>query len=392
MKKLIFGYGVTGKSVETYFQKNNIEYLIYDDKPKSGIKSKLFFKYSNIEQIDEVIISPGIKPSNPLLLEIESRGIEVVTDIDIFNKIYSGEIIGITGTNGKTTLVNLLTGYLNLIGKKSIAVGNVGNPPLDIGEQAYDYVVMELSSFQLYYLNNLRLNKAVLMNIFEDHLDWHTSIDEYILTKEKIGKFVKSNEDYIRYNNLEQKTYDLVIPDGGVDNISELPFYEDTIHLLIKIVQSLELSLDLIYEYLLNYLPEEHRFEIVDKFNDVTFINDSKSTNFNSVSMATTKINEGILIMHGLTKNISGKDLVIDEKVKTILIPKDMDVNLTNIKAEVINLDSIFDLESELKKIIKPGCEVLFSCGGSSFNDFKDYKERGEYFKKVVSNLKDENA
>ncbi|MEC7926149.1 MAG: Mur ligase family protein, partial [Actinomycetota bacterium] len=236
MKKLIFGYGVTGKSVETYFQKNNIEYLIYDDKPKSGIKSKLLFKYSNIEQIDEVIISPGIKPSNPLLLEIESRGIEVVTDIDIFNKIYSGEIIGITGTNGKTTLVNLLTGYLNLIGKKSIAVGNVGNPPLDIGEQAYDYVVMELSSFQLYYLNNLRLNKAVLMNIFEDHLDWHTSIDEYILTKEKIGKFVKSNEDYIRYNNLEQKTYDLVINDGDIGNISELPFYEDTIHLLIKIV------------------------------------------------------------------------------------------------------------------------------------------------------------
>ena len=173
MKKLIFGYGVTGKSVETYFQKNNIEYLIYDDKPKSGIKSKLFFEYSNIEQIDEVIISPGIKPSNPLLLEIESRGIEVVTDIDIFNKIYSGEIIGITGTNGKTTLVNLLTGYLNLIGKKSIAVGNVGNPPLDIGEQAYDYVVMELSSFQLYYLNNLRLNKAVLMNIFEDHSQGH---------------------------------------------------------------------------------------------------------------------------------------------------------------------------------------------------------------------------
>ena len=127
MKKLIFGYGVTGKSVESYFQKNNIEYLIYDDNHNLSIQEEFAFQYSRIEEIGEVIISPGIKPTNPLLMEIKSKGLDVLTDIDLFNNIHKGKIIGITGTNGKTTLVNLLTGYLNSIGKKSIAVGNVGN-------------------------------------------------------------------------------------------------------------------------------------------------------------------------------------------------------------------------------------------------------------------------
>jgi len=391
VKKLIFGYGVTGKSVESYFQKNNIEYLIYDDNHNLSIQEEFAFQYSRIEEIGEVIISPGIKPTNPLLMEIKSKGLDVLTDIDLFNNIHKGKIIGITGTNGKTTLVNLLTGYLNSIGKKSIAVGNVGNPPLDIEGHDYDFIVMEISSFQLYYLNNLSLYKAVLMNIYEDHLDWHTSFNDYISAKEKIANFVNDDEDYINYSNLEKKSFNLMLSNAGIKDLSKLPYFENTLHLLLKIVESLGLNKDTIYEYLLNSKVEEHRFEIIDNFNGVTYINDSKSTNFNSVSMALTKINQGILIMHGLTKNMSNKDLIIDEKLKKILIPKDMEVDLENVKAEIINLDSIFDLEAELKKIIKPGDTVLFSCGGASFNDFKDYKERGMFFKTVVSNIKDDN-
>jgi len=113
VKKLIFGYGATGKSVETYFQKNNIEYLIYDDDKEIEIPKNQKFKDSNFEDLDEVIISPGIKPTHELLNEINSRGIPVKTDIDIFNEIYKGKLIGVTGTNGKTTLVNLLTSFLN---------------------------------------------------------------------------------------------------------------------------------------------------------------------------------------------------------------------------------------------------------------------------------------
>ena len=129
-----------------------------------------------------------------------------------------------------------------------------------------------------------------------------------------------------------------------------------------------------------------------DKVNDVTYINDSKSTNFNSLSMATTKINNGILLLHGLTKNISSKDLKISKKVKTILVPEDMEIDLSKANAKIIKIKSIFDIEQVLIEIIKPGDTVLFSCGGASFNDFKNYQERGNFFKTVVSNIKDRNA
>ena len=396
MKKLIFGYGATGKSVESYFQKNKIEYFIYDDK-KLDIENHLIFDNKKFNEIDEVVISPGIKPSHPLVNEINSQGLTINTDIDLFNKVYKGKIIGVTGTNGKTTFVNLLTEYLNSHQIKSIAVGNVGKSPLEIVGEDYEYVVMELSSFQLYYLNNLILFKAIVLNIFEDHLDWHSDFEDYSNSKLKILKFITNNENTslqeLQTIHEEKESKELLFKSAGVlDIVSKLTLHEDTVYSFIKTVDDLGLRIDSLSDFLLNYKTEAHRFELVDKIEDVTFINDSKSTNFNSLSMATTKINNGILLLHGLTKNISSRDLKISKKVKTILVPEDMEIDLSMTSAKIIKIKSIFDIEQVLTEIIKPGDTVLFSCGGASFNDFKNYQERGNFFKTVVSNLKDKNA
>ena len=396
MKKLIFGYGATGKSVESYFQKNKIEYLIHDDK-KLDIENHLIFDKKKFNEIDEVVISPGIKPSHPLVSEINSQGLTINTDIDLFNKVYKGKIIGVTGTNGKTTFVNLLTEYLNSHQIKSIAVGNVGKSPLEIVGDDYEYVVMELSSFQLYYLNNLILFKAIVLNIFEDHLDWHSDFEDYSNSKLKILKFITNNENRslqeLQTIYEEKESKELLFKSAGVlDIVSKLTLHEDTVYSFIKTVDDLGLRIDSLSDFLLNYKTEAHRFELVDKIKDVTYINDSKSTNFNSLSMATTKINNGILLLHGLTKNISSRDLKISKKVKTILVPEDMEIDLSMTSAKIIKIKSIFDIEQVLTEIIKPGDTVLFSCGGASFNDFKNYQERGNFFKTVVSNLKDKNA
>ncbi len=396
MKKLIFGYGATGKSVESYFQKKKIEYLIHDDK-NLDIENHLIFDKKKLNKIDEVIISPGIKPTHPMLNEINSQGLTVNTDIDLFNKVYKGKIIGVTGTNGKTTFVNLLTNYLNLHQIKSIAVGNVGKSPLEIVGEDYEYVVMELSSFQLYYLNNINLFKAIVLNIFEDHLDWHSDFEDYSNAKLKILKFMSNNENPPLNESgtiyPEKKSKELLFKSAGIlEIVSKLTLHEDTVYSLLKTVGDLGITRDSFGEFLLNYKSEAHRFEIVDKINDVTYINDSKSTNFNSLSVATTKINNGILLLHGLTKNISSRDLKISKKVKTILVPEDMEIDLSMTSAKIIKIKSIFDVEQVLIEVIKPGDTVLFSCGGASFNDFKNYQERGNFFKTVVSNIKDRNA
>ena len=173
---------------------------------------------------------------------------------------------------------------------------------------------------------------------------------------------------------------------------SKLPIHEGTLYSFIKAVVDLDLNMNSIKKFLLNYKTEEHRFEFVDKFNEVTYINDSKSTNFHSLSKATTKINNGILVLHGLTKNISSQDLDISKNVKTILVPKDMEIDLSGTNAKIIKLKSIFDIEKKLMKIIKPGDTVIFSCGGASFNDFDNYEDRGNFFKSVVSNIKVKNG
>ena len=393
MKKLIFGYGATGKSVETYFQKNNIEYFIYDDDKEIEIQKNHKFEVNRFDEINEIIISPGIKPSHKLLNEINSRGISVKTDIDLFNDIYNGKLIGVTGTNGKTTFVNLLTGYLNSQGIKAAAVGNVGRSPLEVIDKEFEYIVIELSSFQLYYLNNLNLHIAIILNIYQDHLDWHKNFDEYLGSKKRIKEFIKNGDSSMNESNFIGSLQPGVTNSNLYSDIKEKSiFFDNTVDIFMQVIKKLNLNYDSAKEYLINSNNSEHRFELVDVHDGITYINDSKSTNFNSVSMATTKVNNCILIMHGLTKNIDSKELNISKEIKKIILPKDMKVNLDNTHSEVIELDSIFELEENLEKSIHSEDTVLFSCGGASFNDFKNYEERGNFFKSVVSNIKVKNG
>ena len=419
MKKLIFGYGATGKSVEAYFQKNNIEYFIYDDDKEIEIPKKQKFKDNKFDDIDEIIISPGIKPTHPLILEINSKKINVITDIEIYqrDRIHNTPIIGVTGTNGKTTFVELLSDFINSQGLKSLAVGNIGDSPLNYIDEKYDYIVMELSSFQLHYIKNLSLEVGIVLNIEEDHLDWHENVQEYIKSKKKIFQFSKSQiatgrlPNYLSMNEgLAEEQYNKPkFPKDFSMNFMRFKYFDDFLDAFFILVPQLNLSVTKAYDYLKNTKSLEHRFETIDIINGVTYINDSKSTNFHSVSEASKRVKNGLLVLHGLTKQMSGSSLNISrENIGLALVPKNMKYELNRFDSiEKKYYESIFDLEDEILMCLelwkkskdqqrgksKNMCEtVLFSCGGSSFNDFKDYQERGNFFKTVVSNIKDRNA
>ena len=419
MKKLIFGYGATGKSVEAYFQKNNIEYFIYDDDKEIEIPKKQKFKDNKFDDIDEIIISPGIKPTHPLILEINSKKINVITDIEIYqrDRIHNTPIIGVTGTNGKTTFVELLSDFINSQGLKSLAVGNIGDSPLNYIDEKYDYIVMELSSFQLHYIKNLSLEVGIVLNIEEDHLDWHENVQEYIKSKKKIFQFSKSQiatgrlPNYLSMNEgLAEEQYNKPkFPKDFSMNFMRYKYFDDFLDAFFILVPQLNLSVTKAYDYLKNTKSLEHRFETIDIINGVTYINDSKSTNFHSVSEASKRVKNGLLVLHGLTKQMSGSSLNISrENIGLALVPKNMKYELNRFDSiEKKYYESIFDLEDEILMCLelwkkskdqqrgksKNMCEtVLFSCGGSSFNDFKNYEERGNFFKSVVSNIKDKNA
>ena len=400
MKTLIFGYGITGKAVETFFKVKSKEYLIYDDNENVilDIKKELLFDDSQIDLIDEIVISPGINPSHKQFKNFETK--KIITDIDLFSREFQGKFVGVTGTNGKTTFVNLLTDFLISKGINAVACGNVGVSPLSINFEDKDFAIVELSSFQLYYASDVKADFGIFLNFHSDHLDWHKDEKEYKKSKLKLLTFLNSDENLVTgFNTFSEKSLEniLNIPiDKGKDELlmknydfDDLSFPIDTCLAFLKIIEKLDINLDEGYEYLKKEVYSEHRFEFVESINGTSFINDSKSTNFHSMSVATSRVKNALLIMHGITKNIPEDEINISGEIKKILIPKNMSIDINVPDCEIVRLDSILSLETYLAAEYQNFDTVLFSCGGSSFSDFKDYKDRGLFFKKIVSNLKD---
>ena len=147
MKSLILGYGNTGQSVKKYFDTTSKDYFIHDDNLDllKDIGEELVFRDSHLEQVDQIVVSPGIKPDHKLLKDFPEN--KVITDIDLFSNEFKGTFIGVTGTNGKTTFVNLLSNFLNENGIESIACGNVGVSPLEFKSNKK---FMQLLNFQVF--------------------------------------------------------------------------------------------------------------------------------------------------------------------------------------------------------------------------------------------------
>ena len=401
MKTLIFGYGVTGKAVEKFLKNKSKEYLIYDDNENVliDVEKELLFNNSQIDKIDEIVISPGINPGHDQFKKLTAEK-RIITDIDLFSKEFEGKFIGVTGTNGKTTFVNLLSEFMNTKGFNAVACGNVGVSPLNINFTENDYAIVELSSFQLYYASNLKIDIGVFLNFHSDHLDWHKDEEEYKKSKLKLVSFLNSNDNLVTGFNTFSETHlenvldvhidknkdELLISTYDFDNTS---YPIDTCLSFLKILEKLDINLDEGFEYLKKEVNSEHRFEFVDSINGTKFINDSKATNFHSMSAATSKVKNALLIMHGVTKNIPHDGIHISNEVKKIIIPNNMNIDMKIPNCEILKIDSILNLESYLAEEYQNFETILFSCGGASFSDFKDYKDRGTFFRNLVRNLKE---
>ena len=159
------------------------------------------------------------------------------------------------------------------------------------------------------------------------------------------------------------------------------------IHLLDLKIENIEKACR---GYLANLDQIEHRFEKVHYKGNITFINDSKATNFHAVTNAINRSKNIILILHGLTKNIPSEELKLTSDVKKIIVQSKMKLNLNQFNGKIIKYESINEIKNLIKTEMQEGDTVLFSCGGASFNDFKNYKDRGKFFKKIVKEIENE--
>ena len=385
---LILGYGATGQGIEQYLISQNKKYLIHDDKEK--IDKKYKFNIESIYNIETIFVSPGIKKDHEILRAAESNGIKIMTDIELFSEINNVKLIGVTGTNGKTSFVTLLNRILNKYDIKSKPAGNIGNSPLNLISELddLDYLILELSSFQLTHLNKLELEMAVILNIYQDHIDWHKNFEQYVFSKLKIFNFTTNQENnFLGPVDIQVKA-ERILP-KKVRKFKEEKFnldnyFDDFVSIFIDVCEEFSIPKEDVLNFLTSQSSVEHRFELFHIKNGVKFINDSKSTNLESVNKASYKVKNCLLIMHGLLKGIDIKKLSLSNEVKEIMVPKNSEFDIKSKNVLVLEYENFEDLKKYIKKNYKNFDTVLFSCGGSSFSNFKNYMERGEFFKEMI--------
>ena len=412
---LIIGEGITFQHCSNFFEENDIIYYSTTTNDVVDINNNEIIckkKKIDLDKVDYAVISPGIPPANHVLQKLASSGCKFITDIEIIQNLSQSKFICITGTNGKTSTVNLIADILNDNNITAIACGNNGISVFASLKNSYDYILLELSSYQLEYINKLNSFISIILNLSEDHLERHRSLENYLEIKEKIFSYAKhkimyKNLDHSdKYSTFEVRDEIFLINDNVIDGLSItdrnhisylLKSYRidgrHDLHNLcasISVLKIIGLSLENILSAFDKRKRLDHRVEKFLTFNGIKFINDSKSTNADSTSNALESVgNNIILIMGGDYKVMSYKILkkLINEKVKVLIMIGDNKDDLD--KLLHVNTNKVFyeDLEDAISyvfSVMAPGDTVLMSPGTSSYCMYDNYQHRGNHFKELV--------
>ena len=448
-KVAIIGLGVSNLPLLDYMHEKKAKVTVFDERniekiPKDVMDKITDYGFSfflgancleNLKGFDIIFRSPSCLPTKPELELEEKRGAIVTTEIEMLMKMCPCKIIGVTGSDGKTTTTSLINAILSTAGYKTFLGGNIGTPLFTKLEEMEpeDIVILELSSFQLMGME-ISPDIAVITNITPNHLNIHKDYDEYINAKKNIFKYQNENGILIlNYDNeitnkcsKEAKGKVIFFSDkekldnGFIVDNKVIKECEDKIrkHILntneailrgehnyeniataIAATKTLVSTEDVI-KAVKNFKPVEHRIELVREIDGVKWYNDSASSSPTRTLAGINAFDEEItLIAGGYDKNLDYTPLAkpIIEKVKAlILIGQTSGKIFDSVKEElekenkdldIYMCDSLEQTITLAKKVTKPGQVVLFSPASASFDMFKNAVDRGNQFKNLVNSL-----
>jgi UDP-N-acetylmuramoylalanine--D-glutamate ligase len=446
-KVAILGFEINGIDATEFLLKQGANITVYDRKTKKELELKEFDKKgvefvlgpdylkNGLKNFDYIFRSPAVYPYIPELIEAKKSEVEITSPIKLFFDLCPAKIIGVTGTKGKGTTCTLIYEILKKAGKDVCLAGNIGKPVLELLPKLTknSFVVLELSSFQLIDMIKSP-HIAVVLNITTDHMDWHKDRGEYIEAKTQIVRHQKNNDyailnyDYTDslsfarlsaakkyYFSRSKKIIGSYVKNGKIILEVDGKNFQvgDTQKLLLRGEHNWEnvcaaslasylagSDVDSIKQTIFSFKGLEHRLELVGKFNNVSFYNDSFSTNPQTTIAAIQSFKEPTTLILGgsdkgldydnlgkiITKSVSINAIVLIGLISGIIKKA---ILKSGYKGKLIELGS-----PKMSEIVKKCFEltpesgvVLLSPATASFDMFKDYKDRGNQFKKEVMKL-----
>jgi len=403
---LIYGYGISGKSISKYLKRKKISYKIYDDfSDLSSLKKSINLENlkKNIESFDYFIVSPSIKiDKSHILFPFKKK---ILIDLDFLSLELKNQIVfGVTGTEGKSSICFYLSQYLSS-NHKTLIIGNYGNTILDKENlekilAKTKIIIIELSSYQLDKIKYLKINHAIITNIYSDHLKYHGSFFNYLKTKFKIQSILDKN-GYLHITNLDRKRFSnlIYLQNKNINSISKLKFkhkiFGFDFNLLnenfVKKILSFS-KFDYDQNKKLKNLP--YRNELIKNKSDPIIINDSKSTNLENSIVKINQINlkNKMIIIGGNPKKSNIKKYIVKNSFVLIFGPNRFKIinKLKFINSKFFTFVDLENLFRFLKVIIYQSKfdVILFSPGGESFDQFKDYSDRGRIFNNYIKKFK----
>ena len=468
LKVAVIGLGVTGFSVADTLAELGSEVLVVAEKAEPeyldildvlGVSHLTGDAALGVPQTlvdlapDLVVTSPGVRPNSALMAWANAAGIPVWVDIDLAWRLRDktakvAKWVTITGTNGKTTTTQLAAAMLEAGGNRVAACGNIGVPILDCvrDPEGFDFLVVELSSFQLHYLDAIKPEASALLNLDLDHIDWHGSLDAYAATK---GKIYQNTVTAAIYNRRDARTQELLenadVVDGcraigfsvGVPGPSDIGFSEDilcdrafldnryhealevatfediaeigvvTPHLLANVAAATALARACgatpaeIRSAIRSFRLDKHRIELVAIHNGISWIDDSKATNPHATNASLESFEHVVWIVGGLLKGVDIAPLVQAHAARlrgAVVIGAERQVVLDALAAHAIDVPVIEISVEENAQVMTQavlaasnlaaeGDTVLLAPSSASMDQFKDYADRGNQFAAAVHAL-----
>ena len=437
MRILLFGFGVTGIASAKVFDALSISYDILDDKAVDELErlvreenvhpDRIYHSYSDITEknYDYILKSPGIPPKHPTVAQMIEGKLPLVSDLELIEKLLPGRhLIGITGTNGKTTTVSLVGEILKHDDREVYVTGNIGRGALydAFSEKAGAELVVECSSFQLEFVRTFRPEVAGILNITPDHLDWHGSLEAYEAAKRRIAASLESDDIFIanaddpktsvetramtRSISVEGNDATYMIEDGWIceQHARILPVEEiklvgrhnlENVLMAVAVARARRVEPEVIREAVRDFHAVAHRIEFVRELDGVRYYDDSKGTNVDASIKAIESFKKGIiLIAGGYDKKVEIAPLfeAFGSRVKALVL---LGATRYDFEREAKGhgftnyeiVDTMDDAVQAAHALAQAGDVVLLSPASASWDMYRSYEERGDHFKRLVRAL-----